>query len=106
MKHSEKVILKHASYSSAGFDCTPAVVEATRSFFLSLNEGVYRKHVFTDQEITVELSTEQEFNKNKVNIPEPPVQGVIPAEVVLEKVTKKVEEAIIPKKKTRKKKNA
>jgi len=61
MDHTEKVILKQASHVEAGYICTEPVIEEVQSYFYSEKDGVFRKHVFTANDIVVHSVSAQEY---------------------------------------------
>jgi hypothetical protein len=99
MHHSEKAKLKQGSYVGAGYKCEPVVSNEEQSYFYSSFNGLFSKHVFTENDAFIQLVSSHDY---LVAI-EPVAVPVVEIEPIVE-----VEPAVItpPKKKPgRKKKN-
>lgn len=71
MHHSEKARLKHQSHTGVGYTCNPVVSTEEESYFYSSFDGLFRKHVFRENDAFIRLVTSHDYLV--ATIPEPPV---------------------------------
>ena len=102
MHHSEKARLKQQSHIGAGYICNPVVSANDESHFYSSFDGLFRKHVFRENDAFIQLVTSHDYI-----VATAPVAVPEPEPVVVEVIPEPVEIKAAPKKKPgRKKKNA
>ena len=95
MEHKEKVKLKHQAHVEIGFNCTEPVIEEHQAYFYSESNGIFRKHIFTPNDIVIALVEANEYPaslRKEEPVTEAPVVEEKPAEetpVVEEKPAKK-----------------
>ncbi len=103
MHHSEKARLKQESHTGVGYICSQVVSIDEESYFYSSFDGLFRKHVFRENDAFIQLVTSHDYlvaTTPEPKVPEPIVD--VPKPVAPKKKTVPV----APKKKTGRKKNA
>lgn len=103
MHHSEKARLKRESHVGVGYECGPAVATEDESYFYSSYDGLFRKHVFRENDAFIQLVTSHDYMVATA----PVVVEVEPDPIIVEVTPEPVAIKAAPKKKPgRKKKNA